>query len=430
MRCESMKVLILSVGGSADPIVKAIKSDQPDHVYFLCSRGPKGSEQTIAGPGDPCGDTRKIKCKTCGEEQYIGNPKGKAIAVQAGIDQSRYDIVVVDNPDDLAECYAAVRELLTGIEVRYGPRCETVINYTGGTKTMSVAMVLAGLMTECCDLAVNIGPRSDLIKVRGGDTPVAVDKWRIFGDLQVELARQSISDFDYAHAHLILTEILKHPLDKDFKNTILKAAHLCDAFDQWDKFRHDNAYELFSACNAPLPKHQRAIKSILGLYKSANGYELVGDLLNNAARKAHRRYYDDAVARLYRAMELFAQIRLKRQYNMESGSIPLESLPEALRETYHTRVRENGKLILGLNDVYELLNKLGDPVGTHFVKNREKVLNVLLKRNNSIFAHGTTPLTEEDYDKVKDTLGEFLKSWAQMIGIDINMPQLPQTGII
>ena len=166
------------------------------------------------------------------------------------------------------------------------------------------------------------------------------------------------------------------------------------------------------------------------MYKSANGYELVGDLLNNAARKAHRRYYDDAVARLYRAMELFAQIRLKRQYNMESGSIPLESLPEALRETYHTRVRENGKLILGLNDVYELLNKLGDPVGTHFVKNREKVLNVLLKRNNSIFAHGTTPLTEEDYDKVKDTLGEFLKSWAQMIGIDINMPQLPQTGII
>jgi len=288
----------------------------------------------------------------------------------------------------------------------------------------------AGLMTERCDLAVNIGPRIDLIKVRSGDIPVAVDKWRIFGEVQIELARKSISDFDYAQAHVLLSAILKHPQDKDFKAKILSAVQLCQAFDYWDKFQHEKACELFVACNAPLPKYQRAIKSLLGQSKSAHGYELVGDLINNAARKAHRRYYDDAVARLYRATELFAQIRLKRQFNLESGSIPLESIPETFREIYQNRVRDNGKLILGLNDVYELLGKLGDPVGEHYVKNRERVLNALVKRNNSLFAHGTTPLTEEDYGLVKETLEGFLKSEAQIVGIDLGMPQLPQSEII
>lgn len=115
-----MKVMILSVGGSAEPIVKAIKEEKPDYVYFLCSRGSKGSELTIAGPGDPCGDPRKIKCEACGNEQYLGNPKGKAITVQAGLDTSRYEIVAVGNPDDLGECYAAVRGLLAGIEEKHG----------------------------------------------------------------------------------------------------------------------------------------------------------------------------------------------------------------------------------------------------------------------------------------------------------------------
>ncbi|MDI9571333.1 MAG: TIGR02710 family CRISPR-associated CARF protein [Pseudomonadota bacterium] len=425
-----MKIMILSVGGSPDPIVKAIKAGRPDQVYFFCSRGPKGSEHTIAGPGNPCGDTRKVKCNACGNEQYLGDPKGKAIAVQAGLDESCYEIVSVDNPDDLEECYATLRELLTRIEGKYGARCDVVANYTGGTKTMSIAMALAGLMTECCDLAVNIGPRSDLIKVRHGDAPVAVDKWRIFGELQVELARKIIGDFDYANAYLILSEILKRPLDKDFKAKILKAVQLCEAFDLWDKFEHAKACELLASCNVPLPSHHKAIKAILGQSRKANGYELVGELLNNAARKAHRRNYDDAVARLYRAMELFAQIRLKKQFDLDSGSIPLEGLPETLQGAYKSRVRENNKLILGLNDVYELLGKLSDPVGKAYEGNRERILNSLSKRNNSLFAHGTAPLEEEDYQEVLDNLGGFLTGTARMIGVDIDLPQLPQAGIV
>ena len=69
---EIGKILILSVGGSPEPIINAIKFYQPDFVYFFCSSGPKGSAAIIDAPGDPCGDKRKSKCPKCGYEYYLG----------------------------------------------------------------------------------------------------------------------------------------------------------------------------------------------------------------------------------------------------------------------------------------------------------------------------------------------------------------------
>ena len=45
------RILILSVGGSPEPIINAIKFYKPDFVYFFCSSGPKGSAVTVDGPG-------------------------------------------------------------------------------------------------------------------------------------------------------------------------------------------------------------------------------------------------------------------------------------------------------------------------------------------------------------------------------------------
>ncbi|MBU0702219.1 hypothetical protein KKE26_13160 [bacterium] len=95
------KVLILSVGGSCEPLVNAINEYQPDFVYFFCSSGHKGSDKTVNGTGDVCGDTRKFKCPKCQAESFTGNPKGKSIVSQAGLSQDKYDIVLVNDPDDI-----------------------------------------------------------------------------------------------------------------------------------------------------------------------------------------------------------------------------------------------------------------------------------------------------------------------------------------
>lgn len=435
------KILILSVGGSCAPLINAIKGADADFVYFFCSKGDKGSAITVDGSGDPCGDKRQTQCPECGHKYYLGNPKGKAIVVQAGLDPSKYEVVTVDDPDDLNECHSKLLELERKIRQTHGDTCKVVANYTGGTKTMSVAIVLAGLLTEAWELSLNVAPRSDIIKVTGGDVPVAIDKWRIFCQNQLEFVRKSLRGFDYSSATSLISEMLSRPLERSLRTQLIEASQICQAFEQWDKFQHDNALRLLETYGERYSQHIIVLKRILAKTRST-GYEIVGDLLNNAARKAHRKHYDDAVARLYRAMELFAQVRLleitvkdqrKRKQRLKQVSgFPLElsDLPEELQKEYETWVKNANKLLLGLREDYELLLKLDDPLGREFKKRENKILTALNRRNLSIGAHGLTPLEERAYHMVEKALKGFIHDVCEEIRIELDAPQFPQEGIV
>jgi hypothetical protein len=339
------KILVLSVGGSAEPIVKAIRSNNPDFVYFFCSSGQKGSESTIDSPGNPCGDTRKSKCPECSHEFNMGNPEGKAIVFQAGLSKEQYGIITVDDPDDLNKCYQLLMELAVRIAQEHGD-CQVIANYTGGTKTMSAAMVLVGIMTQQWDLSLNIGPRMDLMRVKGGDVPVVIDKWKILCQSQVDFLNRSLKNYNYGFVANSIGELLTHPLDRILQDTLIAAKAVCESFDLWDKFDHKRALELIEPYGSKYYPYIIDLKRILGKSK-ASGYELVADLLNNADRRATQLHYDDAIARLYRAIELFAQIRLKKKHGLISSNLMLKDLPERLHDDYRNRVKDN-KLLLGL----------------------------------------------------------------------------------
>ncbi|MGI6387341.1 MAG: TIGR02710 family CRISPR-associated CARF protein [Desulfomonilia bacterium] len=424
-------ILILSVGGSAGPIVNAVKDTrpQPDFVYFFCSTGPNGSCQTIDSPGNPCGDTRKSKCPECGTEHYIGDPKGKSIVTQARLDADHYGVVTVDDPDDLNECMQVLKKLGKTIESRHGPDCRIIANYTGGTKTMSLAMGLIGILSEQWDLSINRGPRIDLIKVRGGDMPVAVEKWRIYADIQMKAVREAIDDFDYNQAMHMIGALLSRPLDKKFRDRLMSSHQICRAFDAWDRFDHKKALELLEPHSKSQHESIILLKRLLGLIEGS-GYEQVGDLLNNAERKAHRKNYDDAVARLYRATELFAQIRLELKYQLRSGNIELGDLRKDLQEEYAPFVGDKGKILLGLKNDYELLFRLDDLLGKLYMEQKSKIISTLKTRNQSILAHGLTPLTESDYHSAHENLAGFILKAAHCADIKIKVPQLPREGII
>lgn len=424
------KIMILSVGGSAQPVTNAVKKGKADFYYFFCSSGPKGSEHLISDPGDPCGDMRKAKCPKCTGEFFIGNPKGPSIVSQTGLPDAQWEIVRVVDPDDLDECYTALLNLKEKIRADQGDECMVVVNYTGGTKTMSVALGLMAIFNESWQLNINRGPRQDLIKVKIGDTPVAVDKWRMYSEYQLLIARRAIQQFDYAHAESVLSDILSHPLDRKIAEKIQDAVNICRAFDQWDKFNHESALDLFTECKAKYPTYMIAVKKMLGRQRNVSGYEMVGDLLNNAERRAYRGYFDDAVGRLYRATEMFAQVRLKTFHNLVSGEMKLSDIPAEIRLKYQSRVRENNQLLLGLHDDYALLAELHDPVGVEYESKSKRIKDILKKRNDSIFAHGIHPLSESDYLKVKNSLVGFIRDCASKIGIDYEIPQLPQEGIV
>jgi len=48
------KVLLVTVGGSPQPIITAVESLKPNRVIFICSGGNKGSRSQVIGEGKPC----------------------------------------------------------------------------------------------------------------------------------------------------------------------------------------------------------------------------------------------------------------------------------------------------------------------------------------------------------------------------------------
>ena len=140
-------------------------------------------------------------------------------------------------------------------------------------------------------------------------------------------------------------------------------------------------------------------------------------------RRADEYKYDDAIARLYRAFELIAQIRLNT-YGLNSSDLDVNVLleknvsEEFINDLEKTRV--DGKIRIGLIKDFEVLAELGDDLGKYFIENRNKINNLTIKRNNSILAHGLESLEKEDFDKFEELveslalsldkdMGKFLK---------------------
>ena len=144
------RVLIISVGGSPAPIINACREYRPDFTYFFCSAPTKGVSSSIMvdGPGNPCGDNRYVNGHNCKTKIPLGDPIGPAIVRQLGWDSDCYEKIEVDDPDDLSNCFEVLSELGKRIHNRFAPGAEVVANYTGGTKTMSAALAIMGILQE------------------------------------------------------------------------------------------------------------------------------------------------------------------------------------------------------------------------------------------------------------------------------------------
>ena len=93
------------------------------------------------------------------------------------------------------------------------------------------------------------------------------------------------------------------------------------------------------------------------------------DLLLNAERRAKQARYDDAVGRLYRALELLMQVHFKKHHAITTAGVVPEELAGLLPETLqhgHASMLSSGKsrIQFGITRGYELWRDIpNDPLG-------------------------------------------------------------------
>ena len=145
------------------------------------------------------------------------------------------------------------------------------------------------------------------------------------------------------------------------------------------------------------------------------------DLLSNAERCGEMGKYDDAIARVYRSLEMLGQIEFIQEFKCSNSEVDPKIIPEKLRKEYECTHKPNkdGKIQLALKATFRVLNEVNNKFGKKLFEKLEDVKKLQSARNNSILAHGVEPTSEKGYNKM-------LKLVRELSGINekIQFPRL------
>lgn len=430
-------VLFCTVGGSHQPVVTAIRDVEADRVCFVCTgpdpqTGRSGSESQVVGTGV------EVETSDPGDK-----PLRTSIPALAGLSGDRFEVALVP-ADQLEEAFDILRRRLSEARER-DPDARLVADYTGGTKTMSAALVLAALETEGAELRLVTGARADLVRVQSGTEYgylVSLERVRLERELGSHLA--AWRQFGYGAAAAGLDSVTM-PKDGALRARLAIAKDMSRAFDAWDRFDHAEAWRLVDMYGKRLaPDFKRTFVPILRRLASRQGDDpaawtekdpltepaLLLDLWSNALRLAARGGYDDAVARLYRLIEWTAQWVLRREAGIDTSNVDPRAVPEELRG--ELSVGRNGEHQAALAAAWRLVERCTEGPAADFAgKHRGATLDHIQVRNHSILAHGHRPIGRARWEKFQDwAQADFfpaLLAEAKRAGIRALPPQLPTT---
>jgi len=431
------KILIMTVGGSDQPLVSSIKANKPDYVYFICSADKDeliGSFRTVDGSGKPCGEERR--CPKC--SSYSGSRRD-SIVKQAGLKREDYNIVMISDLDDLNECYLTACEVIKSIRKKT-PTASIVADYTGGTKSMSSGLAAAVMDDGDVEICIVRGIRKNMHVVEEGTQSARlIENNRIFIQKKISTISLLWENHDYQSCISLINDIFSsRPINPAITESLDKILALCKGFEAWDRFDHTEARLYLKTFEKHITSHVQFLGQLICVKENwpddnnpnkklqklnnidkmnkatrANvlNYSPVVDLYLNSERRANQGRYDDAVARLYRALEMFAQINLLRwDTPLFTSNLDPQRLPDRLKNSYIFTVKTSkSNTVLGLLQSYSLLADIGAPVGKVFKKHESKLRLLLDKRNNSLMAHGISPISEEDFKNANIIFKNFIE---------------------
>ncbi|MBD5641601.1 MAG: TIGR02710 family CRISPR-associated protein [Desulfovibrio sp.] len=400
--------LVLSVGSTIRPLIESINYYHPLYVIFIASRETNANVTEIL--------------------QQTG-----------GI--LKHGTITLSDYQNLLECVRDIREELPKKLDAMSLPADTLLiaDITGGTKVMSAALALA--MMEFNSRFTYVGGDK-----RGGPGDRVEDghekimpmdnPWDVIGVREAASLAQAFNAGQFEAARE-KADFLRS------KNSEYNAFYggigaAIEAFRHWDSFSHDNACkELKHALGRLAPYDNRRHENFRPLYAQLQAaYETLAkisqdaaallepfrqlepglgdaylrDLVGNARRRAQRGHYDDAVARLYSAIEKTAKIALA-QKGVNNSAVTRETLEKAGGELAEKYAGEpDGEIRLPLGASFLLLGSLepGHSAACAYGRHMDALAKNLETRNKSLLAHGYRPVKAEDYQKLFGIALQFL----------------------
>lgn len=391
---EGLKVhaMIVSVGSTSAPIIKSISQYQPEFVSFLASQDTIDQitviKQSLASIG--------IKPKT--------------------------EVTIADDVNNLLHCHAKAEEAVQRVLDKNYSNDRVIVDYTGGTKNMSVALSLATIIHGFSFSYVGGEKRTKngVGVVEDGFEEVfqSVNPWDFFALEEKKKITVLFNQNQFKSAKRLVDDILEK--NTHFKSDFKKLGFAIEGYSRWDLFRHAEALDSFKRAridelaesNDPVLRSfaqstERLQKNILAvLVKKGKkpSYEIVLDLYANAERRCEEGRIDDAILRLYRLVEMIAQCRLMDSFGIDTSNVTPDKIPDDLKNEFNTRYSAPGNTVIKLPQMasFRLLNSLQDSMGKLFMEHIKLFLDIQSSRNNSYLAHGFSSSSEDVYARLRD----------------------------
>ena len=416
------RILLCTVGGSHQPILKAIESAAPCQVCFFCTdrdpeTGKAGSIAQVTGAGNV------IRTSFGDDKPTLPN-----IPTQAGLDRDGFEVRIVP-ADDLDGAYAVMRRAAAELAERF-PGARLVADYSGGTKTMTAALVCAALEREDTELQLVAGARADLLRVRDGtEQAMTASVARLRLDRAMAPWLAAWRRFAYHEAADGLDRI-RITAGAAGRARLGLARGLSRALARWDDFDHGGALELvetYAGRVAPhFPAMLPALRCLTREEDKRHEPARLWDLWLNAERRASQGRFDDATARVYRLIEWTAQWQLHTRLDADTADFPRDLLPESV----DTRRDRDGRIKLGLWHAWQVVGEhLQGPARELIADHGTELRDLLSIRNDSILAHGFRPVQKPDWERMQSWMQDrflpVLRHLARESGLRKPPEQLP-----
>jgi CRISPR-associated protein (TIGR02710 family) len=397
MEAETLKALLVSVGTGvevgrmaienlASAIVFSINSQNPDKVFLIVS---EESEKTTLP---------RILSRTTARN---------------------CETIVVRDPDNIEQIYQDLQPKLKQIREEYD---QVAVDYTSGTKAMTGALTILGCIYEANTLNYVAGKRKNGIVQKGTEKIYTVQPIFASAEQKIRTAIEFFNKNQFGAAIVLLNQMEKITTDTKILSRTRPLKKLAQAYEQWDSFQHVKAFQTLRKIDSKqLDNNKRFLGQLTHRQNETHEQKMdekrgrepepyyIADLLNNARRRGKEEAkYDDAVARLYRTIELVAQYQLRTKHNIQTSAVHVEQLNEELAKKWDVN-NNSSKIQIGLERAYELLAAKNDPIGARF-HDDNKLKNLLSKRNTSILAHGLEPVTVKTYAELYKKTFEYARS--------------------
>jgi len=388
------RMMVVSVGGSAEPILFSLNRQQPDFVVYFCSEESRGVVATQIRPG---------------------------LTVTPRDDE----VLTTPSAESLVPAYQCARDGVRRCMRLWGvPGPDVVVDYTGGTKNMSAALALATVDLGCRYSYVGGAERTKdgLGVVIGGQEKMFYpsNPWEVLGVERLRAAALLFNRARYGPAQERLTQVAER-VSGPWQRVYRHLAKVVEGFGYWDRFDHDGARRaldqglgklresvglLEDSATRTFIEQALAVHARLPEIRPSSPAQYVADLIANAARRADlEEKYEDAVARLYAAIEKLGKLILKQDHGLDNSRLAPDDVPDPLRDDYRARYWsvEKGCLQVPLHATYDLLAALGDSLGRRVVDGWQTIGPLLDQRNQSILGHGTQTVSRQTYERLRDT---------------------------